>query len=194
MLISGYHTEVAALERAYSTNESRIRSVVDELVSQREAIVHNSERLRTAIGGARETLSEAEDFAAEYDFAPLCFVAIPEAGTYSGEPFFGISRFAASTFGDNVEIQRDGAPIRIIGSVVAAQTTSPEPTPEIKVEVEIDNESISIVDVEEPDVESVNVDESLEIIDVIEEKEEFDESEVEVKAEKGKIIILQKKD
>ncbi|MEH6728425.1 MAG: antitoxin, partial [Hyphomicrobiales bacterium] len=52
------HTVVAALERAYSTNESRIRSVVDELVSQREAIVHNSERLRTAIGGARETLSE----------------------------------------------------------------------------------------------------------------------------------------
>jgi len=51
------HNEVSSLERAYGENELRIRSLIEELVNQREAIVNNSERVRAAITGAHEGLS-----------------------------------------------------------------------------------------------------------------------------------------
>ncbi|MBP0651145.1 hypothetical protein J8J40_29235, partial [Mycobacterium tuberculosis] len=38
------HNEVASLERAYGENELKVRSLIEELVNQREAIVNNSER------------------------------------------------------------------------------------------------------------------------------------------------------
>ena len=40
------HSEVATLERAYGENEIRIRALVDELITQREAILANAERVR----------------------------------------------------------------------------------------------------------------------------------------------------
>jgi hypothetical protein len=49
-------SEIGTLERSYSDNEIRIRSLLDELVSQREAIVTNAERVRTAILGSHQTL------------------------------------------------------------------------------------------------------------------------------------------
>ncbi|MBB94598.1 MAG: hypothetical protein CML68_08355 [Rhodobacteraceae bacterium] len=54
---------------------------------------------------ALETLAEAEDFAVEHGFAPVSFVAVPEAGTYVGEPFFGQTRHADRVLvpGDRVE-------------------------------------------------------------------------------------------
>lgn len=38
---------------------------------------------------ARDTLAEAQAFASEHQFNPLCCVAIPDSGTFVGEPFFG---------------------------------------------------------------------------------------------------------
>ncbi len=43
------HNEVAALERSYSENELRIRSLIDELASEREALTNNSERVSDAL-------------------------------------------------------------------------------------------------------------------------------------------------
>jgi uncharacterized protein with GYD domain len=51
------HREVTALERSYSDNEARIRILVDELVTQREAIHTNAERVRLAIVGAHDSLT-----------------------------------------------------------------------------------------------------------------------------------------
>ena len=50
--------EISTLERAYSHNEIRIRSLIDELVSQREAIVTNAERVRDAMSGSHQRLAE----------------------------------------------------------------------------------------------------------------------------------------
>ena len=50
-------SEVSNLERSYGDNERRIRSLIDELSSEREAIVANTERVRGAIGNAHESLS-----------------------------------------------------------------------------------------------------------------------------------------
>ena len=49
--------EVSTLERSYTENERRIRSLIDELSSEREAIVINADRVRQAISGAHEALS-----------------------------------------------------------------------------------------------------------------------------------------
>jgi len=57
--------EISTLERAYSDNEIRIRSLVDELVAQREAIVTHAERARTAIVGSHQTLTQDLDTAAQ---------------------------------------------------------------------------------------------------------------------------------
>ncbi|MBZ8118921.1 hypothetical protein KUD11_09695 [Roseovarius sp. LXJ103] len=75
---------------------------------------------------ARETLAEAEAFAAEYGFTPLCFVAMPEDGTFTGEPFFGPTAHARSRLAPGESIQRDSAPIRIIS---APATPKPVPAP-----------------------------------------------------------------
>ncbi|MGI9385898.1 MAG: hypothetical protein ACR2OX_00570 [Methyloligellaceae bacterium] len=45
------HNEVAALERSYGENEHRIRSLIDELASEREALANNSDRVSEALRG-----------------------------------------------------------------------------------------------------------------------------------------------
>ena len=58
-------SEISTLERAYSDNEIRIRSLVDELIAQREAIVANAERVRRAISGSHETFAQDLDKASQ---------------------------------------------------------------------------------------------------------------------------------
>src|SRR5690606_29338693 len=51
-------SEVSSLERSSSDNELRMRSLIEDLAGQREAILVNSERVRTSIVRAQESLSE----------------------------------------------------------------------------------------------------------------------------------------
>lgn len=74
---------------------------------------------------ARETLAEAEQFANEYRFNPVSFVAIPEVGEFAGEPWFGTSTLAASLLPEGEKVDRDQDPI----TVVARDTPRPEPQP-----------------------------------------------------------------
>ncbi|WP_372884200.1 hypothetical protein [Shimia sp.] len=64
---------------------------------------------------ARETLAEAEAFAVEHAFNPLCFVAIPPEGEFPGEPVFGLTE-AAKTLLNGATLEQDTAVIRITGS------------------------------------------------------------------------------
>lgn len=45
------HNEVAALERSYGENENRIRNLISELASEREALANNSDRVSEALRG-----------------------------------------------------------------------------------------------------------------------------------------------
>jgi hypothetical protein len=45
------HNEVAALERSYSDNELRVRGLISELASERQALSNNSERVSEALKG-----------------------------------------------------------------------------------------------------------------------------------------------
>ncbi len=51
------HNEVAALENSYGENELRIRRLIDELSSEREALANNSERVSGALRGVGSQVS-----------------------------------------------------------------------------------------------------------------------------------------
>ncbi|WP_107816810.1 hypothetical protein [Celeribacter persicus] len=63
---------------------------------------------------ARETLDEAENFATEHRFNPISFVAMPEAGDFEGEPFFGRARSADALIGPDTAVQPDREAMRIL--------------------------------------------------------------------------------
>lgn len=79
---------------------------------------------------ARETLAEAEAFAVDHQFNPVCYVATPDADQYVGEPYFGVSAWAKIDAGGDIEVTRDSSPIRVIGAAKL-------PDPEAAVEVEV---------------------------------------------------------
>ena len=65
------HSEVNALERSYSENELRVRTLVQELGLEREAIIGHSERIRSTIAGAHGKLKDELDQAGEDIASPL---------------------------------------------------------------------------------------------------------------------------
>ncbi|MEO6300334.1 MAG: hypothetical protein ABIV25_15710 [Paracoccaceae bacterium] len=81
---------------------------------------------------AKETLAEAEAFATEHRFNPVSFVAVPENGTYLGEPFFGPSALSATLLTQGEKVERDQDPISVIArdfprSESPAAVFTPEP-------------------------------------------------------------------
>lgn len=70
----------------------------------------HSETVRVAVV-ARETLREAEAFAADWGFNPVSFVAVPEHGAFAGEPWFGVSSAAAAQETEGTRIDRDQDPV-----------------------------------------------------------------------------------
>ena len=79
---------------------------------------------------ARETLDEAEGFAAGYGFNPVSFAAVPDAFTFVGEAFFGRTSAAASLLTDGQTIERDVNAVVVVGRVA-----DPEPEAELEPEV-----------------------------------------------------------
>ncbi|WP_394707818.1 hypothetical protein [Roseovarius pacificus] len=70
---------------------------------------------------AHETLAEAEDFATLHGFAPVSFVARPAQGRFVGEPWFGETAQAARHLPEGETLERDTAPVRIIGPAPPAR-------------------------------------------------------------------------
>ncbi len=68
------------------------------------------DRARVAVL-ARETMDEAESFASEYKLNPVSFVARPDRGDFSGEPFFGKTRAATRLLPPNVRVEPDASPV-----------------------------------------------------------------------------------
>ncbi len=64
----------------------------------------------------RESLNEAESFAVQHGFNPVSFVAIPEFGTFEGEPFFGATNHSVSLLGRGEEVESDPDRMLILGS------------------------------------------------------------------------------
>lgn len=92
---------------------------------------------------ARETLDEAEGFAASNGFNPVSFVAIPDTPDYGGEPWFGPAAHAATLLKPGEKVDRDQDPIRLASAPfptaadpAAEAEVAPEPQPEPEPEAE----------------------------------------------------------
>jgi len=116
--------DVAPIEAAVSNAlDGATPYALDELSydwSLRGGVVH-------VAAVARETMAEAESFADEHGFNPLCFVAMPDKAAFAGEPFFGETAYAGRVLGPDESIDRESEVIRIIG---AARLPEPDPVPE----------------------------------------------------------------
>ena len=77
-----------------------------------------------AVVVARETILEAEDFAAGHGLNPVSAVAAAQRGKPGKEPFFGATRNARKIVSDVSEIERDETPVIETGHV-----TLPDPEP-----------------------------------------------------------------
>jgi len=73
---------------------------------------------------ALETLAEAEAFAVEHKFAPMCFAAVSEPFTFRSEVFFGMTEFAKATLAPGEDVARDDKPVEVTGNVAELE---PEP-------------------------------------------------------------------
>ncbi len=81
------------------------------------------EKARVAVL-ARETMDEAESFAVEHKFNPVSFVARPESGEFSGEPFFGKTRAATRILGPTERVEPDASPVPRQASAARASRVS----------------------------------------------------------------------
>lgn len=85
---------------------------------------------------ARETLAEAEAFAAEHRFNPVSFVAHPDPARFAGEPWFGPTALAASLLPPGEAVERDLEPGRVMSrqaradAAAAMQAAVVPPAPE----------------------------------------------------------------
>ncbi|MDC0739639.1 hypothetical protein N6L24_15220 [Cognatishimia sp. SS12] len=84
---------------------------------------------------ARDTLGEAEEFAARHGFDAVSFVAAPEAAEFQAEPFFGPTKAAPALIGDTAEIEPDDLPV-----IQTSEGALPEPEMEAEVEAQAEAE------------------------------------------------------
>ena len=66
---------------------------------------------------ARETLAEAETFAVEHGFEPLCFVGVPGDMPFLGEPYFGATLHADTVLSGGQPVEPDGISVVVVGKV-----------------------------------------------------------------------------
>lgn len=59
------HNEVAALERSYEDNEQRVRALIEQLASERDAIANNSERVTEALRSVGNNITQEIETAGE---------------------------------------------------------------------------------------------------------------------------------
>ncbi|WP_418949279.1 hypothetical protein [Rhizobium leguminosarum] len=102
------HSEVNALERSYADNELRVRGLVHELGSEREAIVNHADRIRTSIGSVHDQLKEELSLATEE-------IAVRLAT--SGEAFASLIDTRAATI-----LEKSDSALQSMGSLLAAKT------------------------------------------------------------------------
>ena len=98
---------------------------------------------------AKETLAEAEGFAAEHRLNPIAFVAAPDPESFAAEPWFGLSSLAPSLIPKGAKVERDSSPVMIVarsygGAAPAVQAVAETPVeavaviPETAPETELD--------------------------------------------------------
>ena len=73
---------------------------------------------------ARDTLAEAEAFAAEHRFNPVSLVAYPDPARFAGEPWFGATALAATLLPPGEAVERDAEPLRVVTRQARAEAAA----------------------------------------------------------------------
>ncbi|WP_375253882.1 hypothetical protein [Yoonia sp.] len=83
---------------------------------------------------ARQTLQEAENFAAMQGFRPVAFVAVPPASSFQSEVFFGPTSAMPDILGPDATVTRDSQPVQLVGKRLESRKLVREtaPKPETK--------------------------------------------------------------
>ena len=68
---------------------------------------------------ARETLAEAEAFALDHRFHPVCFAAVPGDQRFLGEPSFGLTETGPALLEPGEEVEPDDIAVPVIGGQAA---------------------------------------------------------------------------
>jgi hypothetical protein len=76
---------------------------------------------------ARETMAEAEGFATQYRFHPLCYVAVPDDNPFLGEPFFGPTAASDDLLEPGDTVEPDGIAVVVIGDVEWPKANAEDP-------------------------------------------------------------------
>ncbi|TCP43286.1 hypothetical protein [Rhodovulum marinum] len=98
---------------------------LDEIVFDWQEVGDGTARIAAV---ARETLDEAEAFAVQHAFNPVCCVAAPPADKFKGEAFFGPTAAARDLLGKGEKPEPDGRPVRPGGMAdYATGDDAPEP-------------------------------------------------------------------
>ncbi len=113
---------------------------------------------------ARETLDEAEGFAAANGFNPVSFVAIPDDPAYAGEPWFGPTSHSATILKAGEKVDRDQDPIRpatpLVPEAPAEAEAAPQPEAAPEIQPETAAEPLAVTPEPEPEPEPQPVAES----------------------------------
>ncbi|MDO5756253.1 MAG: hypothetical protein Q4P24_01880 [Rhodobacterales bacterium] len=75
----------------------------------------SADRVIQVAAVALETLAEAENFAQQHGFDAVSYAAIPEGSSFRGEPFFGVTRRAATILPEGTVVERDDTAIHVTG-------------------------------------------------------------------------------
>ncbi|SEN27447.1 hypothetical protein SAMN04488103_10478 [Gemmobacter aquatilis] len=84
---------------------------------------------------ARETLQEAEDFAASFRLNPISFAALPGDARFEGEPWFGPSELAPSLLPEGEQVERDSEAVQILSRGERLAASAPEPQIDVPPEI-----------------------------------------------------------
>jgi hypothetical protein len=112
------YVEVEARDPDKAARETQIRAAlidrtpyaVDDLVFDWWGTGPN---IKVAVA-ARETLEEAEAFAAAHRFNPVSFVTTPAEGQFAGEPWFGATKLSTSILPEGEKVTRDQDPVKVV--------------------------------------------------------------------------------
>jgi len=127
-----------AIDGTLTTEADIFAALEGETPYALDELVIDSEKFggRTHIAAvARETLQEAQTFAAGHGFEPVAFVAVPEPFTFQQEIFFGPTDMARDIVGPDAEITRDELPVMIVGTRIKSRLVVFDPADEIEEDV-----------------------------------------------------------
>ena len=153
LIIPADQIKFTAIDSNQTTQDDIDAVLTDATPYALDELVVDSERSggRTHIAAvARETLKEAEAFAAAHGFNPIAFVAIPEPFTFQKEVFFGPTSIMPKILGATAEVTWDDRPVFLVGTRLKSRSLVMDDAEDVDIEDHFDAADLPETDVAHP--------------------------------------------